>query len=461
MKYTFVVFFVMGLSLVMSGEPLAEEKPNIILVVTDDQTLESMNHLPRLNYMLTQEGLTFSNSFTTTPLCCPSRVSILRGQYTHNHGVLSNKPPSGGHARFGELGLGESTLATWLQRAGYKTVFVGKYLNGYWGKYIPPGWSSWHAYQGPYRLGDYRINHNGITRSYNTETHHDTDIFASVATKHIRQSEEPLFLAFWTNAPHGPAPSPSRHEGMFKDTPLPKSPSFNEEDVSDKPEWVKSKPLLDESQISSMEGTYRLKLRSMLSVEDSIKRMIRTLKDSGELENTYIIFTSDNGFHMGEHRLTLGKQSAYEEDIRVPLIIRGPGVPKGITREHIALNIDLAPTIATLSGASKTHHVDGRSLTKLFSNPPLPEKWRQDFLIEAWPPETDTVYPYMAPTYAALRTSEHIYVEYEADAELYKFPDDPYQLQSIHDTNPELISSLDARLEALKGCAGASCRSAP
>lgn len=455
--------FALGFALVFSDEPRAQQevqrKPNIILIVTDDQSLESIEHLPRLNNMLADRGLSFSNAFVTTPLCCPSRVSILRGQYAHNHGVLSNKPPSGGHARFSELYLGKSTVATWLRRAGYKTVFVGKYLNGYWGKAVPPGWSSWHAYLGPYHLGDYKMNHNGVLKAYNTNVQHDTDVFAQVALKHLRTSEQPLFLAFWTNAPHGPAPSPPRHEGYFQDAPLPKSPSFNEEDVSDKPEWVKSKPLLSEEQITSMEGTYRYKLRSMLSVEDAIKRMIEALKSVGEMKNSYIIFTSDNGFHMGEHRLNLGKQTAYEEDIRVPLMIRGPGVPRGEIREHIALNIDLAPTIATLAGAGKTHDVDGRSLTKLFAAPPSPDKWREDFLIEAWPPETDTTYPYMAPTYAALRTSEHIYVEYEADSELYELAADPYQLHSIHDSvDPQFLSSLDARLQELQVCAGETCR---
>jgi arylsulfatase A-like enzyme len=463
LRYILAVSCVLGLPLVLVGEPIeAQEapKPNIILIMTDDQTIESMQHLSRLKTLMTDEGVSFTNAFVTTPLCCPSRVSILRGQYSHNHGVISNKPPSGGHARFLELGLGESTVATWLRRSGYKTVFVGKYLNGYWGKYVSPGWASWHAYLGPYHLGDYKINHNGILKTYNTEVQHDTDVFASLATKHIRTSEQPLFLAFWTNAPHGPAPSPARHESMFEAAPLPRGPSFNEEDVSDKPEWVKSKPPLTDEQIASMERIYRLKLRSMLSVEDAIKRMIEALKSVGEMDNTYIIFTSDNGFHMGEHRLNLGKQTVYEEDIRVPLMVRGPGVPGGETREHVALNIDLAPMIASLAGAGKTHHVDGRSLDKLFTDPPPPERWREDFLVEAWPPETQTVAPYMPPAYSALRTGDDLYVEYaDGDEELYDLLEDPYQLHSIHESaDPALLASYSARLAELKGCASDSCR---
>jgi N-acetylglucosamine-6-sulfatase len=469
-RYIYVVFFVLGLPLALAGEPIEAQElpmPNIILILTDDQSLETMQHLSRLKALMADKGVTFSNAFVTTPLCCPSRVSILRGQYTHNHGVITNKSPAGGHDRFLELGLGESTLATWLQGAGYKTVFIGKYLNGYSTSvetFVPPGWSEWYAYIGNYHSGTYKINHNGDIKRYDTALTHDTNLFRFLAEREISEAPvdgRPFFMAIWTNAPHGPALYPPQYADEFLETPLPRSPSFNEEDVSDKPRWIRNNPLLTEDQITAMEALYRRKLRSMLSVEHMIWRVLKALKESRELSNTYIIFTSDNGFHMGEHRLDRGKQTAYEEDIRVPLIVRGPGVPQGETREQIALNIDLAPTIAELAGAQTPEFIDGSSLAGVMDEPPA--EWREDFLIEAWPSETvtePTSSLYKGPTYAALWNAKYTYVEYaDGETELYNRLDDPYQLNSIHASeNSEVLSSLDARLEALKTCSGDSCR---
>ena len=478
--------------------------PNVVFILADDLDTRSVSRMPNLRSLLIEEGTTFENAFATNPLCCPSRATILRGQYTHNHEILSNEPPLGGSEKFHDLGHEDSTMATWLNEEGYQTVFIGKYLNGYgFGEfeteYVPPGWDEWHGIAGNYLSN--RVNENGKIKNYDPASHYATDVLSGKAAGYVSRAVgedapllstgEPFFMWLGTKAPHEPAVPAPRHEGAFANTPLPRLPSFNEKDISDKPGWLRDNPPLDAEQISRMQGLYRNRLESMLAVDEMIGRLVGELREAGELDDTYIVFTSDNGFHMGEHRLGAGKWTPYEEDIRVPLVVRGPGVPAGRKLDHIVLNNDLAPTFADLAEAEAPPFVDGRSLAPLLTkNPPPPQDWRQAFMVEGAfettgdlespqslltgdpPPENWRWQILLAgvgasrywgrPAFEALRTGDHLYVEYETGGrELYDLRQDPHQLNNTYpNADPRLLQSLEERLDALRDCYGSFCRTA-
>jgi N-acetylglucosamine-6-sulfatase len=475
--------------------------PNIILILTDDldaRLLEDhMEDYPNLRE-LAAEGTTFENAFVTDSLCCPSRTSILRGQYAHNHEIVGNSWPRGGSQKFRVLRLGESTVATWLQDEGYRTVLIGKYMNGYYGTRVPVGWDDWYAIAGDYLSN--KLNENGRIRNYNPKRYHLDDVLSEKATGYLHHAADegsPFFMWLGTKAPHAPALPAPRDAHTFLGARLPGPPSFDEEDVSDKPSWVRNNPPLDRKQIASMEDLYRKRLQSMLTVDDMIGHLVDTLKKNGELNNTYIFFTSDNGFHMGQHRLTTGKWTAYEEDIQVPLIVRGPGVPEGRTLPHLVLNNDFAPTFADLAGAKTPSFVDGRSLVPLLTDDlPSPNNWRQAFLVEAaasegrGPPsplaDEGSIKPLLTgdplpegwrraaqsgewsrvnwgrPRLEAIRTAEHLYVEYETgERELYDLEEDPYEVHNLYENaGSDLVRHAEGRLAALRGCSGADCRAA-
>jgi N-acetylglucosamine-6-sulfatase len=481
------------------------ERPNIILILTDDLDAHprSISHMPNLRRYLIRGGTTFENAFVTDSLCCPSRATILRGQYPHNHGILSNEPPHGGFAKFRSLGHENSTVATWLQSRDYRTVLFGKYMNGYETRYVPPGWGKWYAVSGNYTST--RLNENGHIVDYDPGQYHLDDVLAEKAANYVRDptGNVPSFLLpnrsffMWLGptAPHQPAEPAPRHEDALPDVSLPRSPSFDEEDVSDKPDWVRDNPPLSSEQIAAAEDLYRKRLQSMLAVDEMIGQLVAALRESGELDNTYIFFTSDNGYHLGTHRLSVGKWTAYEEDIRVPLFVRGPGVPEGRKLEHLVLNNDLAPTFAQLGGAEPPSFVDGRSLVPLLrGDPPSPDEWRRAFLVEAFEELTGTPsladedtprlltgdqWPYEdsrraslldrpsledagRPGLDAVRTEDRLYVEYETgESELYDLRNDPYELSNAYeDTELKRLWRVKGWLEALRDCVAEECRAA-
>jgi N-acetylglucosamine-6-sulfatase len=483
--------------------------PNVVLVLADDLAQGDINartleHMPHLRALM-EEGTTFDNSFVTNSLCCPSRATILRGQYVHNHGILHNQPPLGSAERFRLSGADGSTMASWVEERGYRTAFFGKYLNGYAGTYVPPGWDEWHALSGNFLSDD--LSENGRILSYDANRYHLDDVLSEKASAYARRAdrpEPPFFTAerpflMWigTKAPHQPAIPAERHEDAYPDLSLPRPPNFDEKDVSDKPDWLKDNPPVSAEQKGYMRELHRKRLQSMLAVDDALGELIRSLRESGELENTYVFFTSDNGFHLGEHRLGAGKWTPYEEDIKVPLVVRGPGVPGGRTLHHMVLNNDLAPTFADLAGTETPSFVDGRSLKPLLTEEPTPtEDWRRRFLIEGVaerggvprPPFVDEseVTPILTgdplpqnwrrtsvarartsenwgrPWMKALRTEEHLYVEYKTgERELYALEEDPYELRNLYATAPpDLKRRLEGQLDALRQCAEENCRAA-
>jgi N-acetylglucosamine-6-sulfatase len=445
------------------GEEVSSaERPNILFILTDDLDYASVGKMPQIGSLVRDEGASFENAFVSFPVCCPSRATILTGLYSHNSGVKGNSLPSGGFRKFRNDGTEENTVASSLQEGGYRTAFFGKYLNGY-GRgdrtYVPPGWDEWYGKLNGQKLYDYSINENGEEVSYGSEEgDFFTDVLSGQATDFVSraaQGDQPFFAYVAPTAPHGPATPAERHEGEFAEEEAPRSPSFDEEDVSDKPSWIRNMDLVSNKQASQIEKRHEKRLNSMLAVDEMVASLIQELEDAGELDNTFIVFTSDNGFHGGEHRIKSGKRTPYEESARVPLFVRGPGVPAGSKIERLALNTDFAPTFAAL--ASVEFSADGRSLAPLLGGEDAP--WRTSILLEAFTNEESAGEQANLPNYQAVRTDTHKYVEYNnGETELYDLEADPYELDNIYESaDPALLVDLKARLEALKSCSEEGC----
>jgi N-acetylglucosamine-6-sulfatase len=438
----------------------AAERPNIVFVLTDDLSTHDMQYLGGLRDTMAGNGTTFSRAYVSYSLCCPSRATILRGQYAHNHGIKSNVAPLGGEDKFRSTRKDQSTVATWLDDAGYRTKLIGKYLNGYSGKYIPPGWDEWFGALGKYQTR--RVNDDGKVIEVQGN---DTDLFANKSVDFIRRasdSPKPFFLSVWTRAPHQPANPANRYARRFKNTALPRPPSFDEADVSDKPRFIRDTPRLSDEKISKMRRLHQKRLASMLSVEDLLKDVVAELRKTGELDNTYIFFTSDNGYHLGQHRLIQGKRTAYEEDIRVPLMVRGPGVPAGRVLQHQVLNNDFAPTFASLAGVRPPSFVDGKSTVPLLdSSPPGVSNWRTGILTENWRSKSVGGRS-EAPTYKALRTQNFLWTRYvNGERELYDLRKDPHELRSLSPKKHKRPArGLNNQLDQLATCKGEKCRAA-
>jgi N-acetylglucosamine-6-sulfatase len=440
-----VVLVVVGFGLPLGqaevGLAQTQARPNIILILTDDLDAhpKSISHMPNLRRYLINQGTTFENAFVTTSLCCPSRATILRGQYSHNHRILTNAPPRGGAQRFRHLRRERSTVATWLHSGGYRTVEIGKYLNGYEPP-KPPGWDEWHS-------------------SWANSDAYPTDWIANQAAHFIRGTKgkrQPFFMWLGTHDPHEPAIPPPRYADRFPNVKAPRPPSFNEKDVSDKPPWIRHQPSLTSTEVREVDRLYRNRLRSMLAVDDLIGRIAGSLRYSHKLSNTYIVFTSDNGLPLGTHRRTTWKWSSYEEDMRVPLIVRGPDVPEGARQTHMVLNNDFAPTFAKLGRVSAPSFVDGRSFVPLLHpGPPSSSDWRSGFL-------TESAHTSPHRAYKAIRTTNHLWVKYaDGQRELYDLTEDPYELESQHETAPDSLKQyLSSRLDRLRDCTREGCRNA-
>ncbi len=469
------------------------DQPNMIFVLTDDLNYASIEQMPEISSLLSEEGLTFEQAFVSHPVCCPSRATILTGLYDHNHNVISNNYDSGGgFQKFVEEGHEENSIAVGLQQAGYQTAFFGKYLNGYPAgdpTHVPPGWDEWYGKLNGQRLYDYDVNENGEVVSYGSETEDFyTDVLSGQATDFVRRAapeEEPFFAYVAPTAPHGPATPAERHQGAFAEEEAPRPPSFDEEDVSDKPTPINAAERISEEEASNIDDYYRQRLESMLAVDEMVASLVEELQAAGELENTYIFFTSDNGWFQGEHRVQFGKNRPYEESARVPLFVRGPGVPNGLKIDRLALNTDFAPTFADLAGTE--FPADGRSLAPLLRGVE-PSSWRSSVLLEKLPQEDSSEEaqgkakkgkakkgkgkdergpggqggPGGSPDFQAIRTGTHKYVEYDnGDIELYDLTADPYEMESLHESaDPALVEDLKAKLEALKSCSGEGCREA-
>lgn len=462
-------------------------RPNIVVVMTDDQAFSELRAMTLTQEWISNQGAAFENFYVSYALCCPSRAAFLSGQYSHNNGVLGNEALAGKWGGYQALRNKRNLLPMWLTRAGYRTAHIGKYLNQYgtgpWGTWndpnsIPPGWTEWMAApaSNAYRMYDYRLNINGRMRSYgSTEADYQTDVYRRLATNFITRSAKAkrrFFLSVAPLAPHAersedgripPRPAP-RHEGTDVPSFIP-SDSFNEDDVSDKPSWLQERPPLNSSEVASLETLNEGRMRSLLAVDEMVKAIHDRLFTLGLLERTYIIFTSDNGYLFGEHRLT-GKNWHYQEATQVPLLIRGPGVVPGSEIDAMAANVDLAPTIAEMARVKPGLDQDGVSLMPLLRGET--DSVRNDLLFESFESHSllddGTIELFGPGTHRGVRTSRYSYIQYfDGSRELYDNQTDPFQLVNLYDPNATgdqatLQSELAARLRILANCSGSRCR---
>ncbi len=391
---------------------LPDTRPNILVVNLDDTRADGINHMPNLARLAAQ-GITFTNSFVTNPLCAPSRASLFSGLHSHHNGVEALGGVIGGAHRFRELGGDQQTIAVWMNEAGYRAGMFGKYINGYgYGGvesvigpggtyYVPPGWTRWRGMPSPEHYGGERgstytlLDEHGVPTTYDdhlTDAQYSTDVLAAEVREFVAESvgEGRPFFAVWAPyASHAELPSflpepAARHYDIFHNLPSWRPPNYGEADVSDKPRGIQALPNNFNTQIFN--SLLRVAAyESLLAVDEQLQRIIDDLVELGVDDNTVIIFTSDNGTTWGEHRLySQAKECVYEECLRVPMIVRDPrtGVA-GVTREAAVSNIDIAPTVAALAGVVPPVPLDGTSFADWLGDTP-PAQWREDLLFQHW-----------------------------------------------------------------------------
>ena len=458
---------------VAAPKPTRAAHPNIVFVLTDDLAPNLIQFMPRLQ-RLRGRGVDFSKFFVTDSACCPSRATILTGRLPHNTGVLRNVPPSGGYQAFKGRGNESSTYAVSLERAGYRTAMIGKYLNGYPPESggAPPGWSEWYVTDLGYDQYGYVLNENGrVVRYGNAPQDYLNDVIARKGVDFINRSAQagrPFMLQLSTFTPHPPFVPAPRHAQTFAGLRAPRGPSFDEQDVSDKPRWLRRVPPLSQHDKNLIDGRFRNRAQSVQAVDEMIGQIEQALAANKVDRDTYIVFSSDNALHMGEHRLVGGKMTAYDTDIRVPFIVAGPGVPAGRTVDRLAQNTDVYATFLELARVPVPPQHDGRSLAPFILGRQV-KSWRGAVLIQHAGPVTGPGDPDRPerrgenpPSYRAVRTGEELYVEYGyGDREYYDMRLDPHQLDNAATSpaGPRQVE-LSRLLRSLERCAGDSCRTA-
>jgi N-acetylglucosamine-6-sulfatase len=450
-------------------------RPNIVFVLTDDNDARTYeDFMPRTKRLIGDAGVTFENATYGHSLCCPSRASIQRGQYPHNTGVFQNAPPNGGFGTFRELGRTEDTYATDLKAAGYRTGYFGKYMNGYedFLSFQPPGWDYWLA--GAPMSTKYSLNgriesslDGPIERAVGVGTYREARFDELVADEGIRwirdasAGSDPFMATLSFHAPHTPAEHPRRFDAMYQDEPLPKPPSYDERDLSDKPRWLQAAQPISPEDESSMTEYYRNRLRSVEYVDRQVARLVGALEGAGELGNTYVVFYSDNGYHLGHHRLPSqhqgGKATPYVEDVRFPIVVRGPGIDPGRTSEAMVQNVDLRPTFAAMAGSQAPDYVDGVSLlpeaqgTGTFPRQyAYSERLQSDGGPTVEEDDWKAVYTPDAAYHYWFRTGEE---------ELYDLAADPHELQNVlagGASEAEAVPFREAMIR-MQDCRGAEC----
>jgi arylsulfatase A-like enzyme len=413
---------VWGLAPVQQLLPPTTSPPNIVVILTDDQRLDQLAEMPTVQRELVAKGMTFQQFFVNNPLCCPSRATILTGTLNHTNGVyaVDNEKPNGGWDAF--VPNESRTIAVALDNAGYQTGLVGKYMNEYdRALHVPPGWDFWAANVNSDRYRNQPFSVNGL---YTPLPGYATDVMRNYATAFIASVPPgvPLFLYFAPHAPHGPATPANRHATEFDtfDPLLP--PSFREADVSDKPAYVRNRPPISSTKRRAIISLWRQQLESLLAVDEAIAAILRELAVTGRLDDTIIVFTSDNGLMLGEHRLDRVKNVPYEEAVHQPLIVRWDRhVQTGSTDDHLVGAVDLAPTWAEAGGTSLAGAEGMSFLPILLGAEP---SWRQYLLIEHSFSN--------APPFCQVHGVGHSYISYTTgEEELYDLTSDPYQLVNV------------------------------
>ncbi|MBK8780213.1 MAG: sulfatase-like hydrolase/transferase [Anaerolineales bacterium] len=417
-----------------------DTRPNFLIILTDDQRYDTMQYMPKTQSLIFDQGVIFQHGYITAPLCCPSRASILTGRYAHNHDVWINEDE-----------LHYKTVFDYLDENGYYTGLIGKYLNT-WNAEKRPEFDFWVSYKfGETRYQNPLLNVNGefIRHQGQYVTYALGDYAMEFLDKSTHKSR-PFALLLAVNAPHNPYTPAPEDTDMQIELP-PRLPSFNELDVSDKPAWIGLKdPPPDEARIQTLDEMRRGQILTLMALDRTLEKVLAKLEETGEMDNTVIIFLSDNGLHWGEHRFIAQKNTLYEESVHVPYAIRYPPlIPEPYVENKVVANIDIAPTLLDLAGIPIPDEMDGLSLVNLLTRQ---DDWREGVLIEGWPPRGE---------FAAIHTERYVYAETVLDQyapssdpqlELYDLEKDPYQMQSVaYDPQyKELIAKLKALLEQEK-----------
>ena len=449
-------------------------RPNLLVIMTDDQTLESMRTMEVTNAQIGNEGTQFGEYYVSFPNCCPSRATYLTGQYSHNTGVEDNLPPLGGVKKFRD----SEALPVWLQRAGYFTASIGKYLNG-WGNdgtITPPaGWNHWFGLIDPstYNYFNYSVSVDGVERHYGERPEdYQTDVLGAevVATVNSRAGQsQPWFISFTPLSPHAekpetpsgesgsgfkwayPRPAP-RHDHSAKGVSAPRTRSFNE-DNSSKPAELKEKEEITPGVEKLIDEGYRYELETLKATDEWVGKILDALRQTNQLDNTVILFTSDNGYFHGEHRLNFQKYYLYEPAVHLPLMIRGPGFPKGKQVTQMAANIDLAPTLLGAAGVPVPDSVDGIDLASVVKDPKASAD--RPILLEN---KTNN-----GRETKGIQTERYVYLEHETgEKELYDLKVDPDEVTNLtgDPASASVQTRLAGRLAKLKTCRHTGCRDA-
>jgi N-acetylglucosamine-6-sulfatase len=490
----------------------ASSQKNVIFILTDDMTSSELSAMPNVQSLLAAQGTTFNEAYVSFPLCCPSRATMMSGQYMHNHGVRGNFPPNGGWPKFRPHESND--LPVWLQNDGYYNVHIGKYLNFYPANDntlpVPPGWDEWYGkvsedalyynYQLIEKTGPSATPH--ITFYGDRPDDYQTDVFTDRAVNFVNDksvANQPFWLNLWFNSPHGPFDPAPRDMFKLSGTPLPKLPAFNEKDIRDKPKWFRrqARRRLSRKQIALVDNERRRQEEQLIGVDEAVADLVQSLKDKGILDDTYIIFSSDNGFFRGEHRIVTGKYLPYDPASRVPLIIRGPGIPTGGVSNELVWNGDIPQTILQIAQGSQDNSLDGRSFLPYAQNPALrstrpillegdtgpggtgaesaqssSERAREARVgvagkagVNNLEQEPDAIKSATntnaAPAYRSIRTDRYEYTIYaNGQTELYDMKLDPAQLHSLAlDPRYRFVRKwLYDALIPLSSCAGPACR---
>lgn len=456
------ILLLLGAVLAASAPTQAQQRPNIVVIMTDDQEPDSLAYMPKTRALLAEKGVSFANSFVQFPQCCPTRSTWLSGQFAHNHGVLGNSVPWNGAYQTWKPQEANS-LPVWMQAAGYTTGFAGKVMNGYDAEayHIPPGWTWWRGMRttGYYNWSIYQAN-GTIGQLGKAEADYSTDNLAWRSADFVGNHPQPFLHFAWLFAPHiaadGFATPAPRHDGMFATEPMPKTPAFNAGHTTGKHPIVAVFPGMDAAKVAETEKRWRRYIESLQAVDDFVETVVGALETSGRMANTYVIFTSDNGILHGDWKRQ-GKVLPYERSIRVPLVVRGPGVPEGVIRREIVTDVDLAATIVALSGATPGRTLDGRSIAPLLSTAPTP--WRSAVLLTGMYDPNQT-YESAFTRWNAVRTANRKYIRAsDGHEELYDLEADPWERFSVVDDMfyaADLLA-LRALETSLKTCAGAAC----
>nr|GID86087.1 hypothetical protein Ade03nite_50110 [Actinoplanes derwentensis] len=452
--------------------PASPTRPNIVFVLVDDLSMDLVQYMPNVR-KLQQDGTTFTNYTVTDSLCCPSRASIFKGQFPHNTGIIKNHGSDGGFRLFHSRGQEKSTYATDMKTAGYRTAFMGKYLNEYFAKstmgtgkpYVPPGWDEWAVGGNAYDNFNYDLNENGKVVKYGaTPQDYLTDVLSGKAAKFITTTAatgQPFIIEVSTYAPHAPYTPAPRDAALFPGLKLPHTAAWDK--VPANSTWLPAGMKLTKAQKQRMDVEYRKRVQSVQSVDKMIGTLRDTLTKAGIADETVVMFSSDNGYHMGEYALPSGKQTAFDTDVNVPLVVAGAGVQAGRSVDLIVENIDFRPTFADLAGAAAPAETDGRSFKPLLAGE-IPADWRATALIEHHDPATDPADPdyqsdsrNIPPSYDALRTTTFTFIEYvDGTVEYFDRRADPHMLTNVAGTLPAArLAELRTALRGVATCIGA------